>query len=134
MGTQYLIDTSAVIKYLNGTLPTKGITFLDDILDQESCISFITEIELQVWNPKNPDDLEIYKNFVDLSRVMGLEQKIIDLTIAIRKNYGLKLPDALIAATALTKKRILIADNDKDFRRVPQLKYVNPKVNSTLTS
>lgn len=45
MAKRYLIDTSGVIKYLNQTFPESGITFLNKVLDQESIISFITEIE-----------------------------------------------------------------------------------------
>ena len=51
MGEKYLIDTSGVIKYLTETFPLKGLLFMDEILNKESVISFISEIELQVWNP-----------------------------------------------------------------------------------
>lgn len=64
MATGYLIDTSAVIKYLNGTLPEKGLAFMDDAVDTNSAISFISEVELQVWNPVNPDDALVYNQFV----------------------------------------------------------------------
>ena len=47
MAEKYLIDTSAVIKYLNETLLDPGLLFMDKILEGGSLISFITEIELQ---------------------------------------------------------------------------------------
>ena len=121
------IDTSAVIKYLNETFPTSGISFLDKVLSEESCISFITEIELQVWNPPNQEDLKIYRSYVDQSTVFGINHDITQETIRIRKLHNLKLPDALIAATAIVNNRTLIADNDQDFKRVPKLKFINPK-------
>ena len=127
MAKGYLIDTSAVIKYLNGTFPEKSLERLDRMLDMESTVSFITEIELQVWNPPNPQDIEIYRQFIVGSTVLGIEESIIQETIRIRKNYNLKLPDALIAATAIVYKLTLVADNDKDFLRIPSLKYLNPK-------
>ncbi|SDH01981.1 hypothetical protein SAMN04487996_12723 [Dyadobacter soli] len=43
MEERYLIDTSAVIKYLNATLPQSGLMLMDGILDNESIISLITE-------------------------------------------------------------------------------------------
>jgi len=52
--------------------------------------SLTTEIELQVWKPKNPVDIEIYKTFVGESVVLGLRQAIIDKIIYIRNEYGLK--------------------------------------------
>lgn len=48
MEERYLIDTSAVIKYLNATLPPSGLNLMVVIIDSESIISLITEIELHV--------------------------------------------------------------------------------------
>ncbi|MEN0048680.1 MAG: hypothetical protein AAF806_16580 [Bacteroidota bacterium] len=39
---RYLLDTSAVIKYLDETFPERALLFLDKVLDEESNISFIT--------------------------------------------------------------------------------------------
>jgi tRNA(fMet)-specific endonuclease VapC len=127
MAERYLIDTSCVIKYLNGTFPIEGQSFLNEILDKESLISFISEIELQVWNPSNPDDLQIYQSFVFKSTIIGIQEGLIPETIRLRKFYRLKLPDAMIAATAIINDMTLIGDNDKDFLQVNELKYINPK-------
>lgn len=127
MASRYLIDTSAVIKYLNGTFLETALAFLDDVVDDESSISFISEIELQVWAPQNPDDLLIYQHFVANSTVIGVDDQVISETIRVRKTYKIKLPDALIAATAIVNNLTLIADNDKDFLKVPELIYINPK-------
>ena len=53
MAERYLIDTSAVIKYLNNTFTTEGLLIIDKIIDQECLLSFITKVELQSWNPPN---------------------------------------------------------------------------------
>ncbi len=126
MAERYLIDTSGVIKYLNETFPSASLSFLDEIVDTESIISFITEIELQAWNPTNPDDLAVYQLFIANSTVVGITHEIIHETIRIRKSYKLKIPDAIIAATAIVNGLTLLADNNKDFLRVKGLKYVNP--------
>ena len=60
MAARFLIDTSAVIKYLNGTLSANSLSFMDKAVTNERVISFISEIELQSWNPDNPDDLSIF--------------------------------------------------------------------------
>ncbi len=111
MAEKYLIDTSAVIKYLNETFSGKGVT----------------EIELQVWNPPDPLDIEIYKLFVANSNTIGINSDIIAETIRIRKSYKIKLPDAIIAATALVNQYTLLSDNDVDFKKIPDLKYINPR-------
>ncbi len=64
MATKYLIDTSVAIKYLNQTLPANGIAFIDAFINHDCTISFISEIELQVWKPANPDDITVYQQFV----------------------------------------------------------------------
>ena len=87
MGERYLIDTSAVIKYLSETFPENGLLFMDEILNEECNISFISEIELLAWNPENPEDLKIYQTFVLESSVMGLQEGIIQETVRIRKTY-----------------------------------------------
>jgi hypothetical protein len=53
MAEKFLIDTSAVIKYLNETLSEQALSFMDKVVDHERNISFVTEIELQSWNPDN---------------------------------------------------------------------------------
>ena len=126
MGAKYLIDTNAVIKYLTVIFPSKEIEFMDSIVDEESVISFITEIELQVWNPIDPSDLDVYLEFISSSRRILPDDPIIQETIKIRKAHNLKIPDALIAATAIVHDLILLSDNDKDFKKVNGLKYINP--------
>lgn len=101
-------------------------------MDSESNISFISQIELQVWNPSDPKDIQVYFQFVQSSNIFGISDEIIVSTILIRKNYKLKLADALIAATAIVNDLTLLADNDKDFLKVPGLNYINPKAESDL--
>ncbi|MEM0993331.1 MAG: type II toxin-antitoxin system VapC family toxin [Bacteroidota bacterium] len=128
---RYLLDTSAVIKYLNESFPEEALLFLDQILNKESNISFITQIELLVWTPLNPNDLEIYQTFVESSNVLQVNNEIIEYCILIRKTTKIKVPDALIAASAVAFDLTLISDNDKDFNKVLKmdigLKYLNPK-------
>jgi predicted nucleic acid-binding protein len=126
-GNQIFIDTSVAIKYLNQTLPAPSIAFIDSFINTDCTISFISEIELQVCNPSNLDDIIVYQQFVSHSDIIGISPGIISETIAIRKNYKLKIADAIIAATALKIDLTLVADNDNDFTRIPLLKYMNPR-------
>lgn len=126
MGKKYLIDTSVVIKYVNNSLVSKGLYFVDEIVDKESQLSFVTEIELQAWQPEDPHDIKVYEDFIVNSFIHYVDNIIIRETINIRKNYRLKIPDALIAATAICNNLTLIGDNDKDFLKIPNLKYINP--------
>lgn len=127
MATGYLMDTSAVIKYFSYALTVETTNFIDNVIDEKCVISFITGIELQAWNPTEKDDLMIYEQFVNKATVIGITDQIIQKTIEIRRNNRLKIPDAIIAATAIANSLTLISDNDKDFLKVEGLSYLNPK-------
>lgn len=129
MGQKYLIDTCAVIKYLDEIFPLEALSFMDNIIDEDCKVSFITKIELLVWNPPNPMDIEIRNEFLAGSEIQFVNDEIIDRAIKIRKETNIKLPDAVIAATAMTFNFVLLSDNDKDFLKVEPLglKYLNPK-------
>ncbi len=129
MGQKYLIDTCAVIKYLNESLPPEAITFMDDLVDDDSKVSFITQIELLVWNPPIPDDIKIREEFLAGSEIHYINDEIIKETIKIKKTTNIKLPDAVIAATAINNDYILLSTNDNDFNKViPMgLRYLNPE-------
>lgn len=84
-----------------------------------------------VWSPPNPEDFDVYQTFVESSNVLHINTDIIERCITIRKVTKIKVPDALIAASAIVLDLTLISDNDKDFNKVLAmdigLKYLNPK-------
>ena len=45
----------------------------------------------------------------------------------MRRSKKIKLPDAVIATTAMINDLILVSDNDKDFGKIEHLRYVNPR-------
>ncbi|WP_394996139.1 type II toxin-antitoxin system VapC family toxin [Emticicia sp.] len=55
-----------------------------------------------------------------------LDNSIVYKTIELRRLYKIKLPDAIIAATAIVFDFTLISRNDKDFENINGLKYYNP--------
>lgn len=48
-------------------------------------------------------------------------------TIQIRKQVGIKIPDAIIAASAQVAQAIVVTRNTGDFERVPSLTVVHPE-------
>jgi hypothetical protein len=61
-----------------------------------------------------------------LELAIELERPIKLKTADIRKQYKLKLPDAIIAATDLIYDLTLITRNTKDFQNIPGIATVNP--------
>ena len=129
MGQKFLIDTCAIVKYLDNLLPPEAILFMDSLVDDDSKVSFITQIELLVWNPPIPEDIRIREEFLEGSEIHYINDEIIKGAIQIRKTTNIKLPDAVIAATAIHKDYILLSTNDSDFKKVAPmgLKYLNPE-------
>jgi len=122
--SQYLIDTNAVIDYLGKKLPSAGMEFMDRIIDIVPNVSVITKIEVLGFNA--PDiHYQLLTNFMDDATVLDLTGNIVDVSIDIRKKYKAKLPDAIIAATALVYDLILISRNISDFKNIRGLKVVD---------
>ena len=127
MGLAYLWDTNAVIYYFRKAFSLNGEKIVDDIVVKyQPCISIITEIELLCWKDLAIDEATILKNFIADCSVFDLDTHIKANTIEIRKNYSLKLPDAIIAATAVTYNLTLISNDKKGFGKVNALDILNP--------
>ena len=56
----------------------------------------------------------------------SLTEPIINRAIELRKSYKTKLPDAIIAATALVNDFTLVTRNVKDFDKIKGLAVINP--------
>jgi len=126
MGEQkYLIDSNAVIDYLGNKFPVTGMQFMNSVVDAIPALSVITKIEVLGFNaPQDYDTL--FTNFMNDATVIDLASPIIDQTIALRKLYKIKLPDAIIAATTIVHDCTLITRNTKDFENIQGLKITNP--------
>ncbi|MEL7532264.1 MAG: type II toxin-antitoxin system VapC family toxin, partial [Bacteroidota bacterium] len=57
--------------------------------------------------------------------VLPLTEDIVQKTIMLRKQYRIKLPDAIIAATALHYDLQLITRNFDDFKQIKGLTYLD---------
>lgn len=123
----YLWDTNTVIYYLQQQFPAVAEAYMDDLLEQHiPVISAITEIELLSWKSASPQDITVMGNFIRDARVIELEPDVKIKTADLRKTYGLKMPDAIIAASALVHNLILLTRNVSDFKKIPQLNVINP--------
>ena len=125
MARQFLLDSNTVIHYINSSLPEKSLEELDNIVTNNCNISVITQIEILGWQPLNPLDSAIYEAFVNNSNIIKLSDTIVTMTINLRKQYKMKLPDAIIAATAIVENLTLISRNDNDFIKIKELRYKN---------
>jgi len=122
---QYLIDTNAVIDYLGKKLSLPGMAFMNKVIDAVPNISVITKIELLGFNTP-AEHYQTLTDFVNDSIVLDLISYVTDKSIDIRKLYKTKLPDTIIAATALVNNLVLVIRNIPDFKNIDRLQLINP--------
>jgi predicted nucleic acid-binding protein len=95
-----------------------------EVIDNEPNISIINKIELLGFSIVTPEIIE----FTDSTNIINLTEDVANQTISLRKKRKIKLPDAIIAATALTHNLTLISRNSKDFDGIDGLEFVNPYI------
>jgi predicted nucleic acid-binding protein len=107
-----VFDTNILIDYLNGVEAARSE------LAQYTTrrISIITFIEVLVGST-NPEEERAIRGFLSSFDVLELTNEIAAEAILIRKNLRLRIPDAIVYATARTQGCILVSRNTKDLKR-----------------
>ena len=122
---RYLIDTNVWIDALSGKL-SSSVFLKFTVQASWAGYSAITRLELLGYpGLKNEEELkinELLKAFTEID----VYSNIIDKAIFIRKGIRIKVPDAIIAATALEKDCALITRNFEDFKDIIGLDVINP--------
>ena len=121
-----IIDTNILIYHLAGALTDQAEATLISALEYGSYISVITRIELLGWRKHSPESLNSTAALLQSVSEIPLNEDIIRQCISFRQKFPIKLPDAIIAATALYAKLPLMTRDMADFERIPELKTVNP--------
>jgi len=111
----YLFDTNALIYLLKGKSKQLPINDGDNIL-----ISFITKIELLSHN-STPEEEKNINKILENCDIFFIDDDLINKTVDIRKTYGLKLPDSIIAATALRENATLITSDSQIIKKAPAM-------------
>lgn len=109
---KYLIDTNFLIYYLNGEMT--AIQFINRYRGT-LCISIINKLEVLSY-PYTEDEDVIIRNFLNGFDLLLVDDNVLEQTILLRRQRRIKLPDAIIAATALYHNLILVTRNTSDFK------------------
>ncbi len=70
--------------------------------------------------------IQLLQSFIAASTIFHLEEPVVLKAIDIRKNFRVKLPDAIIAATAVVHGFALITRNSADFEKIKGLQVIDP--------
>jgi predicted nucleic acid-binding protein len=123
---QYLIDNNVISNFFSGFFSEKGMNFIAAIIDETPTLSVITEIEALSWINHVKNKEQIVTSFINDANVLPLTNDVVARCISIRRAKKIKIPDAIIAATAITHNLTLIT-SDTDFNKIPELKIIDPK-------
>lgn len=104
-----LLDTNILIDYLNGLEQAQATLSQFD----EKAISLITWMEVMIGT--TAETQADTKLFLATFELIAIDDVVAAQAVILRQTKRIKLPDAIIWASAQTQQRILITRNTKDF-------------------
>ncbi|MFA7086476.1 MAG: type II toxin-antitoxin system VapC family toxin [Aliarcobacter sp.] len=127
INNNFLLDTNTLIYFFNGLVEDEEIY---NILKKSFNISIITKIEFLSWKELSINN-QLQKKateFIENAKIYTLNDEIAKKTIKNRQLYKIKIPDAIIAATAQIYGFKLVTNNVKDFEHL-NLEIISMKLN-----
>jgi predicted nucleic acid-binding protein len=104
-----LFDTNILIDYLNGVPDAEQ----EINRYREKAISLITWLEVMAGVTEHDEPL--IKAFLSQFELLPIDRNVSAEAVNIRRSRRIKLPDAIILASARIHDRVLITRNTKDF-------------------
>ena len=114
-GIEYLIDTNILIYIVQGN---PSVEYFAD--EEKLAISYITEMEALGKYGISPLEKQIIGSFLSRCHIIEMNTRIKLLAIDLKQQTRLKLPDAVVAATAI-EYSLLLVTADKEFERISNL-------------
>lgn len=112
-GIEWLLDTNMVIGLLKGNNAAIILAEEQGLKLDHAAVSQITRMELLGFPGLTEDEESVIQIFLDACQVVLLDEPIEQKAIYLRRTGMFKLPYAIIAATALTRKlQLLTMDRD----------------------
>ncbi len=113
----YLWDTNILIYYFNGDMDNIVKKDVTNLMQKSFQISVISKMEFLGFTFSDEDKKKAIE-FISYASIKPLNDEIVKRVIEIRQLKRIKLPDAIIAATAMELSAILITRNIKDFKQL----------------
>ena len=110
-GNGYLLDTNAIVQLLKGNKELIAVLGAADFI----ATSIVAEMEYLSFSGLTDADVALYQAFrgrIQVYDVPSADTVFTQLVVKARKEHGLKLPDAIIAGTAIAKGLIILTADD----------------------
>lgn len=118
------LDTNILIAYLDGEQAVVDFILAQKVVGRALFVSSISVAELLSLPRLTEADIKRMKDFIANFISVPLDNELAEPTAALRRYYKLTIPDAAIAATALTRQSPLIT-RDLGFRKVRELTFID---------
>jgi predicted nucleic acid-binding protein len=105
-----LFDTNILIDYLNGIEAAKNELSLYD----SPMISAISWMEVLVGAASEEEEIKL-RAFLSRFTVLPVSMAVSEKAVGLRRQYRMRLPDAIIWASAVCQSSLLVSRNTKDF-------------------
>ena len=100
-GINFLLDTNFILGLLKATPEVLAIVEVRDLLASSCAYSAVTRMELLGYPNITPDEERLIADRLSKFTYLSISSEVENLAITLRRTRKLKLPDALIAATAI---------------------------------
>lgn len=101
-GTEYLLDTNFILGMLKATPTVLDVINRERLMAGQCAYSAITRMELLGFPGITGDEDSLIRSRLSMFTYLPVDVAVEDRAIALRRSRRVKLPDALIAATAIT--------------------------------
>ena len=118
-----LLDTNVVI-YLHGAQLEENVLAKLQSSSLDTCNVIVAEV--LGYKFVDPDDARYFETFFSTMNNYLLDKEVTNKVIELRQTTDIKLPDAIIAATALVHDLTLWTHNTDDFKNIPRLRLFDP--------
>ena len=106
MSGRLLLDTNAVLAFLKGQ--PSMVALLEATGADSLFASVITRMELLSFHGITPDEEKHIREFLNAVSIIPLNTEVEDTAIQLRRVTRRKMPDAVVAASAIVSKAVLV--------------------------
>jgi predicted nucleic acid-binding protein len=114
---RFLLDSNVLIDTLNSKLDL--LAFLDTLPDCEIYINPVVEIEVLAKDGMSGREEAEARSLLDSFKWVEIDKPVCETAVKIRRVKELRLPDALIAASAITLNATVVSNDPhlRDYKR-----------------